>query len=247
MPTLTLRALSASAFTTKGSALDSTEFDNNFIQLKAEIDALNTALGAITAHVKNQDTKLNEGGANEVSAAELKVVVDDHYAPVGAADALKNIRINSAGTGLEASEVVHGAFHEEGNVNATTISVAGTFENIDCNLADGDAAVQNLSVAANVITYSGTNVATLLINWSATALKTGGGSADQCRIALFVDGSEQAAYGVRDIDNSSLGSLSMSAIIEVSNGLDIALKITNDDSTSDIKVQDQTVTIIKIK
>ena len=75
---LTLRTQTDARFTTKASELTHIELDDNFIGIHDLIDANTTTLTTISTdlHTTNEDTKLDEGGGNEVSAAELKLVVD---------------------------------------------------------------------------------------------------------------------------------------------------------------------------
>ena len=244
MPTLTLRALIASAFTTKGSALDSTEFDNNFIQLKAEVDAVAASLASTTGHTQGTDLGLDTGGTNPVTAATIKAITDQLSAPV-TADIGKVMRVKSDES-IEYSEQVYGSYGENDNALQTAIGVAGTYEEIDCTLVEGDVTAKNLSVSGNVITVGAVEDCRLLIIWDITLIKTGGGADDHIDAAVFVNGAQQNVHIARDVNNSEKGRMGGSLIVDVESGWDIALKITNDDSTSDIVVSDQTISVTKI-
>ena len=75
---LTLRTEVDARFTTKGAELSHSELDTNFIEIHDLIDDNAAALVTISAdvHAANEDLKLDEGGGNEVSAAELRALLD---------------------------------------------------------------------------------------------------------------------------------------------------------------------------
>ncbi len=245
MPTLTLRILAASAFTTKNSALADTEFDNNFIQLKAEVDAVAAALAATSGHTQNTDTILDNGGVNPITAATIKAL-SDAIAPPVTADRTAILRVNASANTVEYSEQCYGSYFENDNVAETAIAVAGTFEEINCALVEGSVPAVNLSVAANVITYLGTNPAKLKIVWDLSLTKSGGGVADHIDAQITVNGAAQSGHFTRDSNNAELGNMGGSWIITVENGWDINLQITNADSTSNVNVSDQLISIEKI-
>lgn len=149
MPTLTLRTRTATGFTTKGSALSAEEFDDNFIQLKAEIDANTAAIAAVTSHTQNEDDYLDFGGGNQVSAADLKVLLDDIPVPA-AADAHSHLFVNSAGNAYEIRKKAFMSAYFVDNATETVISANNTFYDIagtlvelnslNCGLA-GDTAI----------------------------------------------------------------------------------------------------------
>ncbi len=245
MPTLYLHTDEASGFTTVGAALSAAQYDSTMIQLKAEIDAVVTTLDGIGSHVQNTDTFLNVGGSNQVSAEELRGIADTYLTPTGS-EASDILVVNSGGTAYVTSPQTYGMYFENANAAVTVISAAGTFENINCVLAEGDVAAVGLSVGVNVVTYDGVGTIKLQIEWSASLFKTGGGAGDECALGIFVNGIQVSGEAVRDVDNSSLGNLGGSWIIEVSAAQDIAFKVTNKDSTSNIIVQDQLITLTKI-
>lgn len=240
MPALTLHTGIASGFTTKGSQLTIAEGDNNLIQLKAEIDAMVVTLSQIATHTRNQDQALDQDGASEVTAGEIRTVIDYSIGPGGGVGG-DTLIINAGRTAYEITTNAYGNYYQITNVAVTNIAVMGTYENINCALAAGDGTIKGFSVSGNVITYTGVKDVTVEVNWTCSCLKTGGAAFDEIRIGIELDGVLQKALGVRDANNSELGSLSVSMMIDVSNGNDLALMVTNVDSTSNIVIQDQSI------
>lgn len=73
----TLRTLVDGRFDTKGSELSLEELDTNFIEFQDDVDAINDTIAALDIHTQGEDQTLDLGGANEVSAAEVKNTVDN--------------------------------------------------------------------------------------------------------------------------------------------------------------------------
>lgn len=159
----TLRTKLASFATTKGSALDSDEHDDNLIGLKAEIDSLATTLAAVSAHAKNGDTYLAFGTSNQVSAADLKVLLDDIPLP-STGSQHDELRVNSGATAYVVRKNAYLYAYSEDAGDTTAIASSDSATSINITLTDEHS--NNLSSASGAV-ISNSSGETLLLEINA--------------------------------------------------------------------------------
>lgn len=242
MPTLTLRTETASAFTTKGSALSATEFDNNFIQLKAEIDANADALAAVSAHTQNEDQYLDFGGSNQVSAADLKILLDDIPLPSGGSE-FDTLSINSGATAYEISENVYGYMYAEDTSDTTTISVADTPTSINTTLTTDQS--NNSSYQGNASFRNDSGQTKLLrVSCILTIFNASAADADiemVCEVASVQQNGRARSYNLGGSSTKQL-QLHWEGIISVGATEVVEFLVINEDSTDDLRTTQVQIT-----
>ncbi len=140
----------------------------------------------------------------------------------------------------------HGVMSMVGNGLQTVFAVSGVYTQIVGTRAGSQ--LQDFSFAPNVLQYTGNTPAEFLVNVSQSWIHESG-TPDEFRMAIFVNGAIVASSEQRcnlDSDSDYPRSSSTNAIVSLSNGDQIDVRIGNFDDTTPCTVVDHTLSIVKV-